>query len=358
MNILIIKFRHIGDVLLSTALIHNLRIHYPDAKIDVAVNDDCAAMLENNPDINRLFLYPRKKRNQSPTGRITQEIRYLKKILNTRYDLTINLTEGDRGAIYSFLTRAKTRLGIRTRNPLIRGMKPYTKWIEQPPVAHTVERDLFFLTLIDLPIREKKVKLFHSQEDDEFVTELLKSNSIQSFVVVHPVSRWMFKCWDDRRFANVIDYIFNHYGKRVVITASPDRKEMEKISNILNHCKTNPLNLSGQLSLGKLSALISKAKLFLGVDTAPMHMAGAYNIPVIALFGASDPAIWGPWENELQKTCYTTEPIIQSCGKHTIIFKGEGDIIWRNGHKISTSMMDIKEKEVIDAIDHTFNTLI
>jgi heptosyltransferase-3 len=116
MKILIIKFRHIGDILLSVPLIRNLKLHFPDASIDMAINEETKAMVEHNPDIDHLFLYPRNKiKKSSLVGKVVLETSYAKTILSNHYDLVINLTEGDRGAMLALLSRAEIRLGRQTK---------------------------------------------------------------------------------------------------------------------------------------------------------------------------------------------------------------------------------------------------
>ena len=355
MNILVIKFRHIGDVLLSTALIDNLKLVYPTASIDIAVNDDCIAMVENDEDIERVLPYPRREISRaSAFDRVRLEYRYLKTILSGKYDIVINLTEGDRGAIYSFLSRAPRRLGYESRNPILRAISTYTDIVQRKAGVHTVERDLSFLETLGKNIVRKCVVMRHSREDEKKIASILSEKSIDDFVLVHPVSRWLFKCWRDESFAEVIDILYEKYGRRVVVTAAPDPKEMSRVANIVSKCESPVVDLSGKLSLGELSALISEAELFIGVDTAPMHMASAHDIPVIALFGPSNPVSWGPWENELQKGCYEKVYRTQRCGKHTVIQHGDDEIVVTDEGKISKAMMKIEVSEVVGELERFY----
>ncbi len=351
MRILLIKFRHIGDVLLSTPLIKNLRIHFPDAQIDFALNEDTKEMISQNPDVNKIFAYDRKRiKNEGILFHIIDEYKFIRKIIRNKYDLMINLTEGDRGAIISKLSGSKIRLGIESRNSLLKLFRPYRSSIKETAHIHAVERDLEFLKLVDLKPKEKKVKVYFNNQDYEKASDILKSEKITDFIVIHPVSRWMFKCWDDERFSMVIDYLQKE-GHRVVVTASPEQNELDRISKILSYCNSEPLNLSGKLTLKELSALISMAKLFVGVDTAPMHMAAALNIPVIALFGPTDPVIWGPWDNDLEYSTYKDIREVQCNGKHVIIQYPGDKIIYKNGKKISTAMMKILPENIIQQIN-------
>ncbi len=108
-----------------------------------------------------------------------------------------------------------------------------------------------------------------------------------------------FKCWDEKKMAQVITALQKD-GHSIIITSGPDQKELEMVTTILSHCpddKKNILSLAGKLTLPKLAALIDHAKLFIGVDSVPMHMAAALKTPCIALFGPSKLTFWKPWQS-------------------------------------------------------------
>jgi len=117
MNILLIKYRNIGDVLLATPLLANLRRHYPGATIDFALNNYCSAMISNHPDVRQVFSYPRAQLwTMSLRQRIHRKIAYLQQILQNRNDLVINLTERVRGLLIAALSRAGRRLADGIQN--------------------------------------------------------------------------------------------------------------------------------------------------------------------------------------------------------------------------------------------------
>jgi len=351
MRILIIKFRHIGDVLLISPFISNLRAKYPDAEIDLAINDDCVAMFKYNPKINNIFAYPRSEiKRLSFIGRVAREWRYFQS-LKRNYDMVFNLTEGDRGAIYTLFSKAPIRVGVESRNSIIKALKPYTSSAPMDLTVHIVEKNLLFLKFANIDIIDKRVELFHSRDDEESIDNILKSYGITEFIHIHPVSRWLFKCWSSEGFARVIDYVESIYKIPVIITSAPDKKEIERVDKILSLTKNSPINLCGKFSLTQLSALISRSKLFIGVDTAPMHMAAAHNIPVVALFGPTNPLSWGPWENDIAISCWRDIYETQYCGKHTVIRRDKGEILMTDEGKISTGMMRIEADSVIAEID-------
>jgi heptosyltransferase-3 len=141
------------------------------------------------------------------------------------------------------------------------------------------------------------------------VAELLARHGLAQggFVHVHPASRWTFKCWPADRVAALCDALAAK-GWPIVLTSAPDAKEKALIADVraardkvallcttFGSSSAPTLDLSGQLSLKELAALTAQARLFVGVDSAPMHIAAAMGTPVVAIFGPSGDREWGPW---------------------------------------------------------------
>ncbi len=332
MRILIIKFRNIGDVLLSTPLIKNLKLNYPSSLIDFALNEETKEMIEDNLDINEILSYKRDKIKSLPFfKRALYELKFAKKIRDKKYDIVINLTEGERGAFYALFSGAKIRVGIPPKKGILKNA--YTHALPKPWSKHICEASLDALDALELKKFETKVYVFSNKE-----------SRYENFIHIHPVSRWMFKCVKDEIMAKIIDFLELDLKERVILTAAPQKKEIDKINSILSLCKSSPINLSGKLSLKETIALNKKAKLFIGVDTAIMHIAAANNIPTIAFFGPSSSKNWGPWDNEEQKNRYLLNKGIQRSKNHTVIQKNWDCIPCKkdgcNGSKISDCLMD------------------
>jgi heptosyltransferase-3 len=315
-RILIIKFRNIGDVLLVTPLFRNLKHHYPGARIDVAVNKETLSMVSLHPDINEVIIYDREKIKFTPLyNQLWQEICFFYALKKVHYDIVINLTEGDRGAFISLLSRAAIRIGCANKNWALK--KAFTHQIPIQNLRHTVETNLDPLRILGIPIKSKKVEIFWENKDAAVVDKHLQA--IQGpFIHIHPVSRWLFKCIADETMAKLIDYCELDLGIRVVVTAAPLQTEINKVRGILKRCQSTPTNLSGKLSLKQTAALNKRARLFMGVDTAVMHLSAANDVPVFALFGPSGSDLWGPWDNNSWQSGYTERNGLQQMGKHRV----------------------------------------
>jgi heptosyltransferase-3 len=352
MKILLIKFRNIGDVLLSTPLISNLKNIYPDSVIDFALNKGCEDMVSNNPNIKNIIVYDRPRiKKLGIFAQLKEEVRFAQNIRHNNYDMIINLTEGDRGALLALFSGAKIKLGFSVRKGLFSKIKIFDKLGDDKKWQHTVEKDLQFINLLGKEVDNKEVNIYWSSAVEQEVDKILADNSIEQFIHIHPVSRWMFKCWEDDRMASVIDYLQQEKELKVIITGAPVKKELDRIDKILTLCKTKPVNLSGKLTLKHLACLSSKAKLFFGVDTAPMHMAAATNTPVIALFGASFPVIWGPWNNKSDKELFKDEDAVQTNGLHHMVCNMNREIFYEDKVKKSKGMVLINEQKVREILE-------
>jgi len=352
-KILLLKYRNIGDVLLSTALVDSLKSVYPDSEIDFSVNRGCEDMLTLNPHINKVICYERQQvKRKNIFARIIEEFKFTLEIRKQNYDLVINLTEGERGALIAYFSGAEKKLGFKVRRGVFSKIKVFDITAEDGLYQHTVDKSLQFIHLLGQEVRSKRVGLNFSAGSKNKIDRLFVDNHINKFIHIHPVSRWMFKCWDDKRMARIIDYLSIDKGIQVVLTSSPEEIEMERVKSILALCESSPLNLSGQLSLKELACLSSQASLFFGVDTAPMHMAAALDVPVVALFGASEPIIWGPWNNDLETQCdYQSMDGVQRNGRHTLISDMDHTIYYKQGVKCCIGMNNISVEQVMDVLN-------
>jgi len=300
-SVLVIKLRHLGDVLLSSPVFSVLKSRAPRAQVDALVYAECAPMLTGHPAISRVHCIDRAWRSLGTAARVSAEWRLLAELRARRYDLVVHLTEHWRGA---WLTRA---LGARWAvAPVVAGRgrfwrRSFTHFVSEPRAGgrHVVERNLDALRRIGIypAVEERTLTLVAGAAAEERVAALLAGCGLahDPFVQVHPSSRWRFKCWPAEKMAAFIDRLHGD-GWRVVLTAAPDPVEAQMVDDILQRiARPVAANFSGQLSLKELAALTRRAQLFVGVDSAPMHIAAAVGTPTVALFGPSGEALWAPW---------------------------------------------------------------
>lgn len=297
-RILVIKFRHHGDMLMITPVIESLHDAYPQAKIDVLLYEETRPMLALHPAINRIYSIDRSWKKQGKRYQLGQEWQLLKTLRKQHYSLVVNLADQWRSAIITRFTGAPSRLGFdfpKRSGKLWQLCHTQLVTTEGHNDLHVVEQNLSLLTPLRLASLNKKVTMSYSDDDLSTVRQL--TQGLSNYIVVQPTSRWFFKCWSDDKFALTLDAL-SQEGYAIVLTSGPAKNEMDMIASILSRMQTtqNTLSLAGQLTLPQLGALIDHARLFIGVDSVPMHMAAALQTPCLALFGPSKLVFWRPWQ--------------------------------------------------------------
>lgn len=301
-RILLIRLRNIGDVLLTVPTFRAFREAFPRAFIAALVNAGTEEMLTGNPVLDEVLVFDRRWKELPLGQRVRREMEFAWQVRRRGFDLVVNMTEGDRGAFLALASGAKYKIGLFTAHPGFWWKKRVFNHIVRVPdwKTHIVEQNLEIPRSLGIDPQDQRVDIFYSRQDEEKIRQLLEEEGIKPedpLVHIHPTSRWLFKCWRDDGMARVIDGLQETGRVRVVLTSGGEKKELTKIEQILHLCRTNPVSLAGRTTLKQLAALSRRCRFFIGVDTAPMHIAAAVGTPVIALFGPSGEFNWGPWGN-------------------------------------------------------------
>ncbi|HEY5235984.1 MAG TPA: putative lipopolysaccharide heptosyltransferase III, partial [Rhabdochlamydiaceae bacterium] len=272
-KVLVVKLRHHGDVLLTSPVFSNLQAAIPQAEIHAMVYKDTVPMLEGHPAIQKFLSYDRGWKKLNFFGKLMKEASLLKKVRHEKYDLVINLTEGDRGAIAAFVSGAKICVGLDPEGKGFKGKhRIYSHIVKNCKTPrHTVEKNLDALRRIGIfPTPEERDVFFAiPEESKKRVQGLLQESGLvpQGYFLLHPVSRWKFKCWPPSLVAKLIQELHQR-GEKIVITASPDEQELQMVEEILKLAPEVPvLNLGGKTSLKDLGALIEMSRCLVCVDS-------------------------------------------------------------------------------------------
>jgi len=309
---LVVKLRHHGDVLLAAPVLSVLKAHAPAIEVDALVYDDTAPMLAGHPALARLHTVGRRWRSLGALERLRRERALFSELRSRRYDLLLHLSEHTRGAWLARTLGVRYAVGPVDRERGRWWPKSFTHLYPLVRNRHQVEVNLDALRRIGVQpgTGEREVVFVPGKAAEERVRELVA----EPFVHMHPASRWRFKCWPAERNAALADRLAQD-GHRVVLTSAPD--ETGLIDEIVGRMKSPAVNLAGQLSLKELGALTARAKLFIGVDSMPMHLAAAMGVPTVALFGPSSEIAWGPWnvEQRVVTTTHSCRPCgVDGCG--------------------------------------------
>jgi len=311
-KVLVVKLRHLGDVLLTGPVFSALKRAVPGARIDAYIYEEAKPVLEGHPAIGELIEYDRGWKKLGFVRRLWKEWLILRRIRKEGYDLVVNLTEGDRGAVAAKMARARVRVGFEPKKKWQKRL--YTHVVKHcPGVRHTVERNLDALRRIGIfPEVEERDLFLHVPGQ---ALQAMREAAGSGFVLIHPTSRWRFKCWPTVKMRELVDRLLKK-GKRVVLTSGPDLIEREMAEAIAKGFDVQVL--AGQISLKELAALIELSELLICVDSVPLHMASALKKPVVAIFGPTSDVAWGPWRNPLARVVaqnFSCRPCYQDgCG--------------------------------------------
>lgn len=286
-RILVIAMRYLGDVLLTTPLLHSLRLAYPDARLDVLVFSNTAAMLEGNPDINHIITTPNRPK--------FLDYRQLFRQLFRRYDLAITTQSGDRPFLYALLASPLRVAVVPPKNSPGWWKRFFVQhWTEfDDDNTHTVLQHLKLLDLINVPKRFLLVppRIANVSELAEQLP-FLADNS--GYAVLHPHPQWAYKQWTVDGWVEVGHYL-KKLGLKLVLSGGPAQEEFDYVATIQRQLPEDTVNLAGRVSLAQLATIIAQAKLYIGPDTGITHLAAATGVPVIALYGPTNPVKWAPW---------------------------------------------------------------
>lgn len=318
-RILVVCMRRIGDVLLATTLIRSVRRAWPRARLEVLVNAGSAGALEGNPDIDRLWVQPERNR------------RALLKLVATlarRYDLAISALYNDRPHLWTFIA-SRLRVGVvPPRGHVGARWKRWSmkRWCElEPDSIHAAEGYLRIVDALGIPrVAEVVPPRAEPREADD----------AGCYAVVHPAPMYRYKRWTVEGWRALLKHLIAR-GFAVKLTGGPaagDRELSREIVGGLSEAERERIDdLTGRRSLAELTPLIERAALFVGPDTSVTHLAAATGTPTVALFGPSDPIVWGPvpvqWHGHRdQRTPWRRTAPLQRDGNVWLV-QGEGNCV-------------------------------
>lgn len=285
-KILVVRYRFIGDMILTIPFLRNLRYLYPDAQIDMLVSPNSGEVIEDCPYVNNFIYFDttRKHKYENGKGKKKSFWYYVKELRQQKYDKAYVLKRSLSSALLCFFAGIKERVGYDTegRSFLL------TKKVKYDNKKH---ESLCFLDV--LKSEGKEVKDFYLEnwinvENEKNVDKLFKEfdlNNDLKKVVVHATATNVGKIWGINNFARIIEYLSNEKNAQVIfIGASSDKEVYEKI-NYIQDLKIKPINLCGKVSIKDSLALLNKVDFIIGNDSGNLHMAASVGTKVIGLYG-------------------------------------------------------------------------
>ena len=314
---LIIKLRHHGDVLLTAPVFTVLKAYAPECEIDALVYSDTAAMLTGHPAITHVHAIDRAWKGLGVAAQAHAEWRLLSRLRARRYDLVVHLSPHPRGAWLCRVLQPRWAVAPKLGGKGAFWSGSFSHFYPKTHTwRHNVEYNLDALRRIGIQpaAGDKRLTLVPGEKAEQRADALLAEHGLaeKGFILVHPASRWLFKCQTAQQTAALLSALHSE-GQRLVLTSAPDEQERSLIAAIRAQTSAPVVDLSGALTLKELAALVSRARLFIGVDSAPMHIAAAMGTPTVAIFGPSGDPEWGPWNVESRIVASDVHPC-RPCG--------------------------------------------
>ena len=286
-RVLLIRLRSMGDTVLMTPAIRLLHEWRPDLRLTVLLESPWDEILEGNPAIESLVILKGK-------------LRTAWQVWSQRYYAVVNLHGGPTSAILTRVSRAKLTAGyafFRHGSTYSHHVPKAQEILGKKGPVHTAEHVASCLFWLGVPQTEiPPAEVFTSKKMQERVSDRLRKQGLgedETYAVIHPAAAYESKQWRSKGFAEAGNYLEQTYGLRPVYIGG--RKDAEVMESVELHSGARILRADGW-TIREIVALMAGAKIFIGNDSGPAHIAAASGLPVLVIFGSSHSAVWGPWK--------------------------------------------------------------
>lgn len=325
-KVLVVKLRSIGDTVLTTPSLISLRKFLPDAQIDILLEDWVAPVLDGFDLVDNVLVAEKDSRSRLSLAR---EIR------KKKYDVAFNLHGGTTATFFVRASGAKHRVGYADYqysflyNHLLSSSVDF--WKKEP--THSAEQQLALLGFTGIPVDDPpKTRLDVTERSLESLKKKITAEAqrrgeffgkedealLRNYCLIHPAAAFDTKQWATDNFGKVAD-VLDEKGFRVVAVAT---KKESDILDQLDKSSKAPILALDDLTLPEITALASKAKLFVGNDSGIAHIAAAVGTPSVVIFGSSNRDHWRPWTDSPNEIVYEKMPC-QPCAGYVCEEFGE-----------------------------------
>jgi ADP-heptose:LPS heptosyltransferase len=293
-RILIIRLRSIGDIVLLTPALRLLKEWRPDLRVSVLLESRFRELLENNPDVDEV-LGP-----GDGTGwtKISSRARAVREIRRRGFDLCMNLHGGPTSSLLAAWSGARWKAGFEhfRRRGIYQILIPDARTILNKPVIHTAEHQASAFFHLGLPRKEippARLEVTAAEEAgwrDKRSTLGLPPEI--EYAVLHPTAIYTTKQWAPENFSRLGAHLEREVGLPVIYSCGPGESA---VLNAVEKVASTSLRRLQSPNLRQFAAVLAAARIFVGNDSGPAHMAAALGRPGVVIFGSSSSRIWGPW---------------------------------------------------------------
>lgn len=293
-KILVLRYRFIGDTILTVPFLRNLRRAEPEAHIAWVVAPGTAAVVQGIPYVDELIFWDPVTIHADSRGThrtLGDKWGYIRSLRAQQFDKVYVLKRSFGSALMGFLSGARARIGFATegRSFLLTRAVPYRH------NQHEVQNFLDVLRADGVTVTDDHLEYWTSAAEDTAADELLAAHGVgrnEKLVAVHPFSSITERGWHLDNFAGLASRLTGDGYRPLVLGAPSDRFLFDTAAERFGPVS---VDLVGKSSLRVTMALLKRCSLFVGNDSGVMHLAAAAGIPLVAIFGPQSPLKFGPW---------------------------------------------------------------
>ena len=300
-SILIVKLGSIGDIVHTLPALAALRHAFADARIDWLVETRCRDILLDNPALNELIeidtLRWRKRLHSAGTWKEIAES--LGRLRGRRYDVVFDFQGLVKSGLSAWLTRSPRRIGFERCRLRESFSAVFTnEWIPVPfERGHVIDKNLSLLKAVGIDTREREFPIEVPEGLDEKASKVLDELGLSEYVIINPGGGWATKIWGAKRYGELASEIRRLFDLPSLVLWGPGE---EPLARSVVASSGGAARMAPPTELLELIPYSRRARLFVGGDTGPLHIASALRVPVVGLYGPSDPVQNGPfWEDDL-----------------------------------------------------------
>ncbi|MDB6081113.1 MAG: rfaF [Chlamydiia bacterium] len=281
----------LGDAVMATPVLEDLKRSYPNAKVTALSSDVIATLLQGNPYVDEAITFSRKGALKSKeTKRITELLS------SSSYDFGILLTGSFSSAWQLYRAKIPSRIGYpgHFRKALLTEPVPYADNYEKEHLVISYKK---LLAPLDISLSDTSPHIYISKDEQKSAQKLLESHDISSdhtIIGINPGAAYgSAKCWPKERFRELTERLLKNTTIRVLYFGEQSSKPL--IDDICRGLPLRVVNLVGKTNLRELFALINSCTLIITNDSGPMHVAAALKKDLVAIFGSTNDIKTGPY---------------------------------------------------------------
>jgi heptosyltransferase-1 len=304
-KILFVRLSSLGDLILTLPTLKAIKDRYPQTYVAWLVQETFQDVLTGNPYLDEIIpvdLLSVTDKYATPAtwlhggSRFFRNLSKAYRIFREReFDVVLEFQALFKSAVFASLNRGAERYGFKNGREMSHLFYNRPIFVRDK-THHAVENYLQFARHFGCSPEKAEFPIHIPPDDEEYIDGLLLQEGIkpEDFVVfVSATARWHSKFWDQGAFARVCDELVRRFGAKLVFSGLPSEKGY--LQGITTLMQEDALILAGRTTIKQFLALIKRSRLYVGVDSGSMHAAAAFGVPVVALFGPSNPRWIGPY---------------------------------------------------------------